>query len=206
MYKVFLNERLIIIGSPNHVRTNKQVIFFDKNATPNDVKKWFKLFSENELHEIYLIHDNPEKFFSIFKKAFKNLPAAGGVVKSAEKLLFIFRRGRWDLPKGKIDDCETMADAALREVTEECGIAGHKIVRQLPSTFHIYRSPYKGSEGEWIFKETVWFEMSYAGNEQGTPEVDEDITELRWFEKGELHNILANTYENLKQIISLYLD
>jgi hypothetical protein len=89
-------------------------------------------------------------------------------------------------------------------VEEECGISGHKIVKQLPSTFHIYQSPYKETQGKWIFKETFWFEMKYAGSDSGTPQIDEGITEVRWLNRNELDTVLANTYENLKQIIWLY--
>lgn len=48
--------------------------------------------------------------------------------------------------------------------------------------------------------------MNYTGEFEGTPQLDEGITEVRWFAKDELKEVLDNTYENLKQIIELYLD
>jgi 8-oxo-dGTP pyrophosphatase MutT (NUDIX family) len=134
--------------------------------------------------------------------AFRQLPAAGGVVRQNEKLLFIFRRNKWDLPKGKIDKGENTPQAALREVEEECGISGHRIVKPLLPTFHIY--PSEKTNGEWIFKETSWFEMDYSGDHPGKPESAEGITQIKWFHANELNEVWENTYENLKEIIKIY--
>ncbi|MCK7539615.1 MAG: NUDIX domain-containing protein [Marinilabiliales bacterium] len=53
--------------------------------------------------------------------------AAGGFVRNEkDEILFIFRRGHWDLPKGKLNHkkgiIEKKKDAAVREVMEETGI------------------------------------------------------------------------------------
>ena len=53
-------------------------------------------------------------------------------------------------------------------------------------------------------KETHWFEMSYEGIENGRPQTNENITEIRWFEKNELDVVLANTFESLKPVIFSY--
>jgi 8-oxo-dGTP pyrophosphatase MutT (NUDIX family) len=140
----------------------------------------------------------------LFQSLFISVPAAGGIVRKKNTILFIFRNGKWDLPKGKIDRGESAQQAALREVEEECGISGHTIVKKLSSTFHIYKSPYKKTFGKWIFKETFWYEMNYTGEENGTPELNEGITRVEWFEKNKLATVLENTYENLKEIISIY--
>ena len=47
--------------------------------------------------------------------------------------------------------------------------------------------------------------MEYSGSENGRPETNENITEVRWFAKNELEEVLANTYENLKSVILSYL-
>ena len=157
MYKVFFNEKLIVITHPDII--------------------------------------------TLFKSIFTFVKAAGGVVWRDDKLLFIFRDGKWDLPKGKADDGETIENTAIREVEEECGISNLQIVKKLSSTFHIYKSPHSKLRNEYIFKETVWFEMSYSGNDLGTPQSDEGITELRWLNRSELNLVLDNTYENIKEII-----
>ncbi len=204
MYKVFLNDRLIEIGDSANITKTKPSVIFNNPVTVSEVKAWFHIFERGVENEVVLAHPYPETFFKIFRQAFIELPAAGGVVISAGKLLFIFRNGKWDLPKGKIDAGETPDEAALREVAEECGISKHTIIKALPSTFHIYPSTYRKTKGQWIFKETFWFEMQHAGKEEPAPQYDEGITEVKWFSKSGLDEALANTYENLKQIIQLY--
>jgi 8-oxo-dGTP pyrophosphatase MutT (NUDIX family) len=204
MYKVFLNDRLIEIGDSANITKTKPSVIFNDPVTVSEVKAWFHNFERGVENEVVLAHPYPETFFKIFRQAFIELPAAGGVVISAGKLLFIFRNGKWDLPKGKIDAGETPDESALREVAEECGISAHSITKTLPSTFHIYSSTYRKTKGQWIFKETFWFEMQHAGKEEPAPQYDEGITEVKWFSKSGLDEALANTYENLKQIIQLY--
>jgi len=204
MYKVFLNDRKIVIGSPEKI-TNKNGVYFETLPVSNEVRELMQSFIKSE-KDLILLSDNENELIKSIQNVFKVIPAAGGVVRKKKKLLFILRRGKWDLPKGKIDATETPKQAALREVEEECGIKGHEIIKTLPSTYHIYKSEYKQSAGEWIFKQTYWFEMEYNGMDLGTPEKNEGITELKWLYPHRLNEVLSNTYENLKQIIKLYFD
>jgi 8-oxo-dGTP pyrophosphatase MutT (NUDIX family) len=119
--------------------------------------------------------------------------------------LFIFRNGKWDLPKGKLDQNELPEEAAIREVEEETGVKAEKIVKQLPSTYHLYQSPYH-EDKPWIFKQTFWFEMACSGLPSGIPQQDEGITMLKWIKKDNMDEVWSNTHENLKQIISFYRD
>jgi 8-oxo-dGTP pyrophosphatase MutT (NUDIX family) len=206
MYKVFFNDREIVIASNRNAPFLKEDMIIENLNSFKEVKNWFLEFAASQTHSATLLHPSPEIFWKqLFLPVFTQIPAAGGVVIRNEKLLFIFRNEKWDLPKGKTDEGETPKVAAIREVAEECGIEGHQITKDLPSTFHIYQSPYKKTLGQWILKETFWFEMEYSGLENGTPETKENITEIRWFAKNELHEVLANTYENLKSVIFQYL-
>ncbi|WP_346858754.1 NUDIX domain-containing protein [uncultured Draconibacterium sp.] len=205
-YKVFFNEKRIVFSTTSKITLSKSKPEFIENPSVKGVKNWLEKFIHAGEQESVLEHDKPEQLLKNFKSAFINVDAAGGIVRRNNKLLFIFRNGKWDLPKGKIDKGETPAKAAIREVEEECGISGHTIVKKLPSTFHIYKSPYKKSFGKWIFKETFWYEMDYRGENNGIPQLDEGISEVRWFKKNELNEVLENTYENLKQIVELYCD
>jgi len=205
MYEVFWNDRKIVITTSENIQFIKAAVRFENINSPDEVKDWFLDFTRSESVSAVLSHPIPEEFWKeMFVPAFNPVPAAGGIVFRDENLLFIFRNGKWDLPKGKIDAGESAEEAALREVAEECGIKGHHIIKKLPSTFHIYQSPYPDSFGQWILKETHWFEMSYQGNESGTPQINENITKIKWFAKNELEEVLANTYENLKSVISIY--
>ena len=204
MYKVFLNDRLIRIDASENITFNKTPVNFRSSCSSEDIKIWFQSFIKDDAEEVTLIHPDPDSFFRLFQKTFINIGAAGGVVVSGNRLLFIFRKGKWDLPKGKMYPGEQPEYAALREVEEETGISGHRIVKQLPATLHIYQLPYPNSEGQWILKKTYWFEMDYEGELTGVPQREEGITLVKWFQGNELDEVLSNTYENLKQIIHLY--
>ena len=207
MYKVFLNDRKITIAEKGNITLNRTHKTVENLRTQSDVKKWFLHFLDEDLNEVLLIHNSADEFWkNIFIPAFKVIVAAGGVVIRNSEILFILRNNKWDLPKGKIDMNETAEKAAIREVREECGISGHRIVKKLPSTFHLYQSPYSNSFGVWILKETQWFEMNYFGNNNGMPQTVENITEIRWIKKSALQEVLTSTYENLKSVILLYRD
>jgi len=192
----------MIIAAKGEITLNKSKQIVGNLETKYEVEKWFLQFVSNDIQEVVLLNPAPGIFFkNIFQPVFQEIQAAGGVVIRKKKMLFIFRNGKWDLPKGKIETRELASEAAIREVEEECGISGHKIITQLPSSSHIYKSPYKKSKGEWIFKETFWFEMEYLGTENGSPQTEENITEVRWFAPDDLETLLKNTYANLKPLI-----
>jgi 8-oxo-dGTP pyrophosphatase MutT (NUDIX family) len=205
MYKVFLNDREIVIAEPAYQNMFQQFEVAETIKTADEVKTWFDKFGGKTKGSTIIYQENPEEFIkSVFSQAFTQIEAAGGIVKRNNQFLFIFRNGKWDLPKGKLDTGETPEKAAIREVEEECGIQGHQIVKKVPPTWHIYQSTWQDSAGEWILKKTHWFEMDYTGTKNGTPETGENISEIRWFGKEDFGLILQNTYSNLKSIIHLY--
>jgi len=205
-YKVFLNEKRIFFRSYTK-RTNKKKSGAYP-ALPNgaEVEKWLAQINDAETAEFIFESANPEQQFNNFRAAFMAIDAAGGMVSRNGKFLFIFRNGKWDLPKGKIEKGESPGQAALREVEEECGVFDLKIVKELSPTYHIYQSPYEDTLGQWVLKKTFWYEMEYNGSEEGTPQFEEGITEVRWLEKKETGEVLKNTYENLKELIRNQLD
>ena len=201
-YKVFLNEKSILFSSFGKITFRKPINTSTDFSDGTAVKNWLNNFAKGSEREAVFEVEDPQEAFHDFRSVLIELAAAGGVVRRNGELLFIFRNGKWDLPKGKIDAGEEKQEAALREVEEECGISGHQILRQLPTTYHIYQSPYKKTKGEWIFKPTYWFEMAYSGLRDGQPQTEEGITELKWFKPSELDEVLENTYENLKELIN----
>jgi len=107
----------------------------------------------------------------------------------------IFRRNRWDFPKGKIEEGESPALAAMREVAEETGIGDLCISKQLSSTFHTYEL-----DGQLILKETYWFVMYNQGNELLIPQTEEDISLAKWVPKSMVDINLTNSYPSLKNL------
>ena len=147
--------------------------------------------------EIYFYNDTITRLFDYFASQFKIIEAAGGLVKNKnEQWLFIFRNGRWDLPKGKIEKGEAVKEAAIREVEEECGINKLKIIKELPSTYHTYSIEEKN-----VLKRTYWFEMSTTYNKKLTPQLEEGITDVQWLSKNQLKQVIENTYESVKDVV-----
>lgn len=147
------------------------------------------------------INDNviyfDEKSFKEFCERFTVVAAAGGLVKNAnDEYLFIFRRGRWDLPKGKADAGETAEETALREVEEECGLNSLRIIKELPSTYHSF--PEKGKN---ILKHTRWFLME-TKQTKVTLQAEEDIEDHTWLRKEEIFPfITGQMYASLIEML-----
>jgi 8-oxo-dGTP pyrophosphatase MutT (NUDIX family) len=202
MYEVFLNDRRIILADAGDADILNSPEKGEKASGFLDISTAIDKFLVNS-EKTLLLYGDLKWLWPAFRSLFTRKPAAGGVVKSEKGYLFIFRRGCWDFPKGKIDDGETPEEAALREVKEETGLQDLTLTGDLPSTWHIYRSPDKKTKGQWILKETKWFMMSAEGNQPLSPEITEDIEEAKWFLLSEFNFILDNTYPNLKKLINV---
>jgi len=204
MYKVFFNGSTILFDSEMKKSLNNNIL---KNLDLDNYSVVDELINDIELSKIpldYFIQNGEnDQEWNRFRKRFVEIPAAGGLVQNSDgKFLFIRRFGVWDLPKGKIEEFETPEQAAVREVEEECGIFGLNIIRQLDSTFHIYRSPYHDFPENLVLKETKWFLMHYSGNEIPVPEVEENIEAIRWFALDELDEVYAETYSSLADFLA----
>ena len=145
-----------------------------------------------------IIRKYGETFYQQLEDNYCEIKAAGGVVLNAEgKVLMIFRRGKWDFPKGKIEDGETIEEAALREVSEETGLQQLSIVKPLPDTFHTYKLG-----GKWVGKTTAWYIMKSDVPENLVPQTEEDIEEARWVKFDEVSRLLKDSYPNLRELWS----
>ncbi|SUZ58241.1 uncharacterized protein METZ01_LOCUS11095, partial [marine metagenome] len=129
-------------------------------------------------------------------KKLKLVRAGGGIVKnSKDETLFIYRRSKWDLPKGKKDKGESIEETALREVEEETGVKNLVIINLFKHTYHIFK---KGNK--YYLKETAWFNMKTDYDDKLKPELKEDITKVVWKSKSQIKKI-KNTYPNIKLLL-----
>lgn len=195
MYKVFISSRPIYFCSkadsaqlPNSVsRVKRRSLFptdvfldaFDKGSHPHGC--WVKLGKKQR---------NWRKFY----ESLTEIAAAGGAVRDeGGRLLFIFRRGHWDLPKGKIEKGEGIEEAAVREVEEECGIDGVRITAPLITTLH----GFKNKHG-WCIKPSYWYLMTHNPDSCPTPQTEEDISEVTWLSEAEFNQkspVFANVVD-----------
>jgi 8-oxo-dGTP pyrophosphatase MutT (NUDIX family) len=197
MYKVFFNESFLIISEKAENNNGiKQIVLPLQNIRQLEV--WLaEAESSTKPANMIFIHKQPELIWEKFKANFKIIKAAGGLVKNnSDQYLFIFRKGKWDLPKGKIDKGETTEDGAIREIQEETGIQTISIQNKLTTTYHIYRL-----KGKLVLKETFWYVVQNHGNETLIPQAEEDIEKAVWLSKNEIGLVLANTYGSVKDVI-----
>ena len=139
--------------------------------------------------------------FKLFEKAFKNVKAGGGLVKNSKgEFLLIFRRGKWDLPKGKLDTGETLEMCALREVQEETGVSDLKIVKEIPKTYHLFAN----SNKEIILKKCYWFEMETADESPLKPQLEEEISEAVWLAREKVESLKPLMYPTIQQCFEWY--
>ncbi len=197
MYKVFFNDRAVFLTddfSRNFLQ--KHGLFF-KYHEKEGLKEILEIYSKlSQIKSLTLFHFDIEELRNVFRTCFRQIDAAGGVVRNKQgEFLFIFRRKKWDLAKGKVDKGETFAQAAIREVSEETGLNNLKIARPLMSTYHTY--PHKG---DIVLKKTYWFEMEYNGNDTPIPQTEEDIEEVKWFKPDELFIPFQNTFPLIEDL------
>jgi 8-oxo-dGTP pyrophosphatase MutT (NUDIX family) len=134
--------------------------------------------------------------FSELFRDYEFIEAAGGLVKQGDSYLIIRRLGKWDIPKGKMEIGETPEQAAIREIEEECGIRSPRIVVKLTETYHTYA--FKGKD---VLKRTHWFLLDYSGNELLVPQVDEQITAVKWVQNAELAAIRQDTFGSIIDVL-----
>lgn len=191
MYKVFFNDRTLFLT--DDFSSNFQVRYglFFKYKEKEELEEIIDIYTKlSSVKSLIIFHYDIDQLRDDFKNCFKNIDAAGGVVRNnKDEYLLIYRRGKWDLPKGKLDKGENYQQAALREVTEETGLSNINIDKHLISTYHTY--PLKK---QLVLKKTYWFSMNFNGNEIPIPETEEDIEEIRWFKASELSEPFKNTY------------
>jgi ADP-ribose pyrophosphatase YjhB (NUDIX family) len=204
-YIVFLNDRAVTICQDIKIPakgSNEMILdFTDKSSLSEAYKRFYR--DAECLNLTIKTAGNFAEACEAFNSMFNRIEAAGGIVRNQkQEYLFIKRLGVWDLPKGKLHKKEPVHEGALREVTEETGLTGLSVIKQLPSTFHIYTDR-KGNE---VLKETFWFEMSCRNDQQLVPQTEEDITEARWFSAEYLNIPLQNTYASLRYLLSGYLE
>jgi 8-oxo-dGTP pyrophosphatase MutT (NUDIX family) len=159
-----------------------------------------------KVHAGIFVHSDLATLKKAFWKKFNLIQAGGGLVNNGgHAWLFMFRRGKWDLPKGKLDAGETLEQCAVREVGEETGLSAVQLHSPLLITYHTY-----DENGKHILKETHWYRMSVSGGQAAIPvpdkriakfQADEAITEIVWADKERIAVMTKNTFPSIIDVL-----
>ena len=194
MYKVFFNQKPLILTNEIQDFSDNEPLLFIKYAS---VAQIIKALKSSKNRKVFLYHKDIDKLWKSFKKKFPVVEAAGGLVERTDnKLLFIFRNNKWDLPKGGVEKKELIIEAAQREVVEETGVSDLIVQKQLSETFHIFK---KGKR--FRLKKTYWFKMSTSYMGRTKPQTEEGIKKTEWVSKEKIDEILNDAFENIRIIV-----
>lgn len=194
-----MNQSLLIMAS--HIPSGlKEAQTIDKEGV--DLEKLFINSLNNKVKTTFLyVNSDYEEIFKKVLKKVKSLKAAGGVVKNGEgDFLFIYRLGKWDLPKGKVEDQEKIKTAAVREVEEECGVKVDYVGKKLITTYHTYQM-----SGKFILKQTTWYEMAVNKKPKLIPQKEEDITKAVWMSKADFLDLKEKSYSLISDVMDKVL-
>jgi len=173
-------------------------IFIDE-LNSHTVKAMIHEMQQPKVHAGVFYHPDLEELKKAFYKKFTIVQAGGGLVRNeAKSILMIFRRGKWDLPKGKLDKKEKLEDCAIREVKEETGLENVTLGSPLTITYHTYHEA-----ARFILKESHWFNMKAGDDQKLTPQAEEQITEIKWVKPKDLGKYFDSAFPSVVEVLKL---
>lgn len=198
MIKLFYQDKVILFETNNNGYPQKDVVF-ENNPV---VEQLLCLLEGRE--QLVIVSENEDRAFAHFARDLKPVTAAGGLVENAEgEQLMILRNGRWDLPKGKLESDESLDECAVREVMEETGIDGIKVVGLPIVTKHFY------NYNQWELKTTYWYNMSYdcAADKRSqktfVPQEVEGITKCEWLSPTKVNLLIHGSYATIREVVEI---
>lgn len=195
--KVHFENRFITI-SPEPDRLQKYGLFHKFYDTGELYKLISDFQADKSILSLNIYGTDITHVWKIFRIYFTEVGAAGGLVlHTSGRYLFITKKGKLDLPKGHIEEGEAAEICAIREVNEETGITGHKIIKPIYPSYHTY-----SWEGISYLKKTSWFLMSYDGEMITEPQKEEGITKVEWLFPDELNSLKSGAWLSLMDLIN----
>jgi 8-oxo-dGTP pyrophosphatase MutT (NUDIX family) len=202
MYKVYINEVPVFLCMPNEsallgYRQDDNHFVMPYLGKRKQIKQYVDMLAHRRgVVAVVLHHTDLDLLWQDFKSCFEWVEAAGGYVLNATgQLLVFYRRGYWDMPKGKIDPGETPEQAAVREVQEETGLLNVKLGDFLTHTYHTYEH-----KGKRVLKNTWWYRMS-TSDTQVVPQSEEDIEKIEWVNPGSWLEADFPVYDSIKDVM-----
>lgn len=124
--------------------------------------------------------------------------SAGGIILAKkDNQLFVLllkdKGGQWTFPKGLVERGEEKEKAARREIAEEVGIKNLKLISSLTPIDYFYKF------NSVLRKKSVYY-FVFRGdiNESSTPQLEEGISEVRWFPLMQAKEVIGYKKTNQK--------
>lgn len=192
-FKIYYGDTFVSVMGKQQQKKEKNIsVITDEEAAMDFFGKQDELFQtvNNNPGLVYVVKD-PYSLMKALKERADLIIAGGGLVTNhLNELLMIYRNGKWDLPKGKIEKGEKISEGAIREVEEETGVK--VMLKQQPEvvTYHTYFM-----KGKNCIKETHWFHMQAAQPViELIPQREEGIDKVVWVSKSEFENYRIGSY------------
>ncbi|PWT70400.1 MAG: NUDIX hydrolase [Bacteroidetes bacterium] len=198
--KIYFNDKPLFLCDEFNEEINgyahhDDAVFIDEFSSAA-VNSMIHEMRQEKVHAGIYYHPKLNELQKAFWKKFVLVKAGGGLVLNEnDEILFMCRRKKWDLPKGKLDKGETIEECALREVKEETGLNKVKLKKPLTVTYHTY-----DENGKHILKESHWFLMEATGKQEMKPQVEEQITELRWTDQKQVGKMLQESFPSIVDV------
>jgi len=196
MTQVHINDNILVLGKAVNEDSSTSGWQYWSHPVKEDVASLLNRMLTEKL-EPQVLQGDAEELIRMIESIFTPIEAAGGLVTArGERLLLIFRRGKWDLPKGKRDEGEDLETCALREVKEETGLGKLKIGAKIMVTYHAYQQ-----WGQKWIKASHWYKMHSEGDEPLVPQTDEDIERCEWVVASDLGNYIQNMHGSIQEVL-----
>ncbi len=201
-YALYLNRKALLFNNLQGIQTqanNPKIFDGTGENTLFQALDWIQN-SDNEEATAVLTGINFEIALPLLKTRFKIIRAAVGIVATPNaELLFIRRLGCWDLPKGKVEENESLDIAASREIIEETGVEPLENQKFLCSTWHTYI--HKGKD---VLKETTWYSFTTPKAVDTKPQTEEDISSAEWLLPERICEVVDDTYPSIIDVIEAF--
>ena len=201
--KIYFNDKPLFLCNDLEATIQPYIhhddtIFIDE-LNAHTIKTIIHEMHQPHVHAGVFYHHDLDALKKAFWKKFSLVKAAGGVVINEKKeILLIFRRSKWDLPKGKLNKGENLENCAIREVEEETGLSKTRLEKLLSISYHTYK------EGaRYMLKETTWHIMRSTGKQNILPQTEEDIEDLKWVKPEDLKKYFKKTYPSARDVLLL---
>lgn len=195
--KIYFNNKPLILAEGNIVEKEYKNFAHLQGATAAHFMDAIKLLESPSCNGVILTDDSRETLEKELLWAFYPIHSGGGVVENEDgEILMIFRRGKWDLPKGKLDEGEDIEQCSVREVQEETGLKHVVLQHKICNTLHIYPM-----NSRYVLKYTAWYKMTGSAKEVLLPQLEEKIEQVKWVKARDIPPLLVNSFETIGDVL-----